>query len=86
MKVRGVRKRLIGFVVSNQMDKTAVVEVSRLKKHTVYKKYVKDQKKYMAHDPQNECQIGDKVKLVETRPMSKRKRWHVMEILEAANK
>ncbi len=86
MKVRGVRKKLIGFVVSNHMDKTAVVQVSRLKKHSVYKKYVKDQKKYMAHDPQNKCQIGDKVRLVETRPMSKRKRWDVMEILEAANR
>lgn len=85
MNKRGVRKRMTGIVVSNDMDKTAVVRVSRLKKHNAYKKYVREQKKYMAHDPQNKCQIGDKVRLIETRPMSKRKRWHVMEILETAN-
>ena len=84
MNRRGVRKKLTGVVVSNNMDKTAVVQVSRLKKHNAYKKYVREQKKYMAHDPQNKCQIGDKVRLIETRPMSKRKRWHVMEILETA--
>ena len=86
MNIRGVRKKLTGVVVSNNMDKTAVVQVSRLKKHNAYKKYVREQTKYMAHDPQNRCQIGDKVRLIETRPMSKRKRWHVMEILETANR
>lgn len=86
MKERGVRKRLVGVVVGNRMEKTAVVQVSRLKKHKTYKKYVKDQKKYLAHDPQNRCQPGDKVRIIEARPISKRKRWHVMEILETANK
>ncbi|MFZ7110446.1 MAG: 30S ribosomal protein S17 [Desulfatiglandales bacterium] len=85
MKERGVRKRLIGVVVGNSMDKTAVVSVGRLKKHKAYKKYVREQKKYMAHDPYNKCQIGDKVRLIETRPMSKTKRWQVTEILETAN-
>ncbi|MBW1722259.1 MAG: 30S ribosomal protein S17 [Deltaproteobacteria bacterium] len=82
MKERGNRKKLVGVVLSNSMDKTAVVRVSRLKKHKTYKKYIRGQKKFMAHDPQNLCQVGDKVRLVETRPLSKRKRWKVTEILE----
>jgi small subunit ribosomal protein S17 len=82
MKERGIRKKLIGVVVSNSMDKTAVVQVSRLKKHRTYKKYISGQKKYKAHDPQNRCQVGDKVKIIETRPTSKTKRWQLIEILE----
>ena len=82
MKERGIRKKLIGVVVSNSMDKTAVVQVSRLKKHRTYKKYITGQKKYKAHDPQNSCQVGDKVKIIETRPTSKTKRWQLIEILE----
>ena len=86
MKARGVRKKLVGVVVGNSMDKTAMVLVSRLKKHRTYRKFVRSQTKYMAHDPQNQCQVGDRVKLVESRPLSKRKRWQVMEILEPAKK
>lgn len=82
MKARGNRKRLIGTVVSDAMDKTVVVQVRRLKRHETYKKYIREYKKFMAHDPQNECKIGDKVRLTETRPLSKRKRWQITEILE----
>jgi small subunit ribosomal protein S17 len=84
MTQRGVRKRLTGLVIGNKMDKTAVVLVSRLKKQEPYKKYVRSQKKYMAHDPQNRCREGDRVKIIETRPISKKKRWQVMEVLEKA--
>ena len=82
MTVRGVRKKLIGVVIGNKMDKTAVVKVSRLKKHRTYKKYIRSRAKYMTHDPHNRCQVGDKVKIVESRPISKRKRWQVVEIIE----
>jgi small subunit ribosomal protein S17 len=64
------------------MDKTAKVLVSRLKKHKTYKKYVKGHKTYMAHDPKNACQIGDKVRIIESRPVSRMKRWHVIELLD----
>ena len=84
MAERGVRKRLVGTVVGNRMDKTAMVLVSRLKKHRTYGKYVRSRAKYMAHDPQNKCQVGDRVKIIESRPFSKRKRWHVVEIIESA--
>jgi len=79
MTERGLRRRLVGTVVSNRMDKTALVLVERLTKHRTYNKYVKRRVKYMAHDPQNLCQIGDKVRIIESRPLSKRKRWHVIE-------
>ncbi len=82
MAERGVRKQLTGVVVDNRMDKTAKVMVSRLKKHRSYKKYVKSHKTYMVHDPKNACQIGDKVKIVESRPISRMKRWQVIEFLE----
>lgn len=81
MTQRGARKRLVGIVVGNKMDKTAAVLVSRLKKHGTYGKYVRSQTKYLAHDPQNKCLVGDKVRIVETRPLSKKKRWQVLEIL-----
>jgi small subunit ribosomal protein S17 len=81
MTQRGVRKRLVGIVVGNKMDKTAAVLVSRLKKHGTYGKYVRSQTKYLAHDPQNKCLVGDRVRIVETRPLSKKKRWQVIEIL-----
>ncbi len=84
MTGRGVRKKLIGVVVGSKMDKTAMVLVSRLKKHRTYGKYVKSQTKYMAHDPQNRCQLGDRVKIIETRPLSRRKRWQIMEVIEAS--
>jgi small subunit ribosomal protein S17 len=78
----GVRKRLIGTVVSDQMDKTALVLVNRLTRHPVYKKYIRKRSKHMAHDPLNQCRIGDKVQIIESRPLSKRKRWQVVKILE----
>lgn len=84
MTGRGVRKKMEGVVVGNKMDKTAVVLVSRLKKHRTYKKYLRSQTKYMAHDPQNRCQIGDKVEIIESRPISKNKRWQVIEIIEVS--
>jgi small subunit ribosomal protein S17 len=77
-------KRQIGTVVSNSMDKTVLVSIERTVSHPVYKKYVKRRGKCVAHDAQNVCQIGDKVLIVETRPLSKTKRWRVHEILEKA--
>ena len=82
MTERGVRKKLTGVVVGDRMDKTVVVLVNRIKKHRTYLKYVRSQTKYMVHDPQNNCREGDKVKIIETRPMSKRKRWQIIEIIE----
>jgi small subunit ribosomal protein S17 len=79
---RGVRKTRVGVVVSNKMDKTAVVAVERRIQHPVYKKFIKRTTKFKAHDAKNECQIGDTVKIMETRPLSKTKRWRVMEIVE----
>lgn len=81
---RGTRKTRVGMVVSNGMDKTVVVSVERLMKHPFYKKYIKRTKKFKAHDDQNECQVGDKVKIMETRPLSKTKRWRVVEVVEKA--
>jgi small subunit ribosomal protein S17 len=81
MTERGSRKSLAGTVVSNKMEKTALILVERLTKHQIYGKYIRRRSKYMAHDPQNKCRIGDKVRIVESRPISKRKRWQVMEIL-----
>lgn len=78
----GRRKQFIGTVVSDKMDKTVVVMVETLVKHPLYGKYVKRRKKYMAHDENNECKVGDKVLIEETRPLSRRKRWRVRQILE----
>lgn len=78
----GKRKQFIGTVVSDKMDKTVVVMVETLVKHPLYGKYVKRRKKYMAHDENNECRVGDKVLIEETRPLSRRKRWRVRQILE----
>ncbi len=84
MKNRGLRKRQIGTVVSNKMDKTVVVSIERIVQHPIYKKYVRRRGKCVAHDAQNICGIGDKVMIVETRPLSKTKRWRVREIVEKA--
>jgi small subunit ribosomal protein S17 len=84
MAERGKRKTLIGVVVSDKMDKTVVVMLNRLVLHPVYKKYVRKRKRVKAHDEKNECHIGDKVLLTETRPLSKDKRWRVREILGRA--
>ena len=75
------RRRLTGSVVSNKMDKTAVVQVEHTFRHPLYGKVVRSHKRYMAHDETNECQIGDEVVIVESRPISKNKRWVVQEIL-----
>jgi len=80
--VRGSKKTRVGLVVSDKMDKTVVVKVDNLVKHPVYKKYIKRRITLKAHDEQNECAIGDKVLVVETRPLSKDKRWRVREVLE----
>ncbi len=82
MSERGVQKKLVGIVVGNRMDKSAMVLVERLTKHKTYRKYVKRRSKYMVHDPKNICDLGDKVRIVETRPISKRKRWRVLDIIK----
>ncbi|GAB6932366.1 30S ribosomal protein S17 [Calditerricola satsumensis] len=82
---RGKRKVLVGKVVSDKMDKSIVVLVETYKRHPLYKKRVLRSKKYMAHDEHNEARIGDVVKIMETRPLSKRKRWRLVEILERAS-
>ncbi|MBC2709709.1 MAG: 30S ribosomal protein S17 [Desulfosarcina sp.] len=84
MKNRGIRRELIGTVVSDKMDKTAVVQVERLVKHSLYKKYIRRCNKFAAHDKDNSCNIGDKVLITESRPISKLKRWRVTDILEKA--
>ena len=84
MKERNLRKVMIGTVVSNKMDKTVVVAVERSVSHKKYGKTVKNTYKLKAHDEENVCQIGDKVKVMETRPLSKEKRWRVVEVVEKA--
>jgi small subunit ribosomal protein S17 len=84
MKKRGMKRTLTGIVVSNKMDKTVIVLVERLVKHRLYKKYLKRRARYAAHDEKNVCQIGDKVVVIESRPLSKTKRWCVGQILEKA--
>ncbi len=81
---RGNRSTRVGVVVSNKMDKTVVVRVDNLVKHSVYKKYIKRKVTCKAHDENNSCGIGDKVLIVETRPLSKDKRWRVRQVLEKA--
>ncbi len=78
------RKTLVGSVLSDRMDKTVVVSIERLVKHPLYGKYIKRRVKYMAHDEKNECGVGDRVLIEETRPLSRRKRWRVSQILEKA--
>jgi len=84
MEERNLRKVMIGTVISNKMDKTVVVAVETSVSHKVYKKTVKRTYKLKAHDEENICQEGDKVKVMETRPLSKDKRWRVVEVLEKA--
>ncbi len=81
-KDRGNMKTLIGTVVSDKMDKTVVVLVERLVKHPVYHKYVRRRKKFAAHDETNDCRVGDKVLIKQSRPLSARKRWRVSKVLE----
>lgn len=84
MEERNLRKVMVGTVTSNKMDKTIVVSVETSVKHPLYGKFVKRTYKLKAHDENNECQIGDKVKVMETRPLSKDKRWRVVEVVEKA--
>ena len=79
---RSNRKVLRGKVVSDKMDKTITVEVATSKSHPLYSKRIKYSKKFKAHDENNECNIGDKVKVMETRPLSKDKRWRLVEVME----
>ncbi len=81
MSERGNRKTQTGVVVSDKMDKTVVVKVDRLVKHPVYNKYIKRSAKYKAHDAENSCKIGDRVVIVESRPLSKDKCWKVQQII-----
>ena len=84
MEERNLRKVMIGTVTSNKMDKTVVVSVETSVKHPIYGKFVNSTYKLKAHDKENVCQIGDKVKVMETRPLSKDKRWRVVEVVEKA--
>ncbi len=84
MNTRGTKREVTGTIVSNKMDKTVVVVVERLVKHPLYKKYIRRQHKYMAHDKDNECTIGDRVLITQSRPLSKTKRWRVSRIIEKA--
>jgi small subunit ribosomal protein S17 len=84
MEERALRKERIGIVTSTKMDKSITVSVERREKHPIYGKFIKKTKKFMAHDDKNECGVGDTVRIMETRPISKLKRWRMVEILEKA--
>jgi small subunit ribosomal protein S17 len=84
MVERNLRKTRIGVVASNKMDKTITVAVERKVKHPIYGKFVKKTTKFHAHDDKNECQVGDVVRIMETRPLSKTKRWRLVEVVERA--
>lgn len=81
---RSLRKTRLGYVVADKMDKTVAVAIERKVAHPIYKKYFKKSKKFLAHDEKRECGVGDLVRIMETRPLSKRKRWRVIEIVEKA--
>ena len=82
MSDRNRRKTMVGIVTSNKMDKSIVVSIEETRRHPLYGKSTKITKKFMAHDENNECEIGDKVRIMETRPLSKSKRWRLVEIVE----
>ncbi len=84
--MRERRKRLVGRVVSDKMQKTVVVQVERTKRHPLYGKVIRVRKKFYAHDENNECRVGDLVRIVESRPLSRLKRWVVEEILERSER
>ena len=84
MENRNIRKSRVGVVVSTKMNKSILVAMERKVAHPIYKKYFKKTTKLMAHDEQNECGIGDTVKIMETRPLSKNKKWRLVEIIEKA--
>jgi len=81
---RGQRKVRLGYVVSDKMDKTVIVQVGQSKAHRLYRKTVRQRTKFKVHDPKNECGVGDLVRIAETRPVSKEKRWRLLEIVEKA--
>jgi small subunit ribosomal protein S17 len=82
--VRSRRKIRVGKVVSDRMDKTAVVSIERLVKHPIYGRYVRRRNKFKVHDEKNECRVGDVIRFMETRPLSKDKRWRLVEFVERA--
>lgn len=84
METRNLRKERIGVVFSNKMEKSVTVAVKWKEKHPIYGKFVNKTKKFHAHDEKNDCNIGDTVRIMETRPLSKTKRWRVVEIIERA--
>jgi small subunit ribosomal protein S17 len=84
METRRLRKERTGVVTSNKMDKSITVAIKWKEKHPIYGKFVNKTKKYHAHDEKNECNIGDTVKIMETRPFSKMKRWRLVQIIERA--
>ena len=84
METRNLRKERTGVVTSNKMDKSITVAIKWKEKHPIYGKFVNKTKKYHAHDENNECKIGDTVKIMETRPLSKTKRWRLVQIIERA--
>ena len=84
MEQRRLRKERVGVVSSNKMDKTITVAVKWKEKHPIYRKFVNKTKKYHAHDEKNECNIGDTVRIMETRPLSRTKRWRLVNIIERA--
>jgi len=86
MAERTEKKTVIGLVTSTKMDKTAVVEVSRLVQHPVYKKYIRRRTTFKAHDEKNECVEGDTVEIMETRPLSRTKRWRLVKIVKPSTK
>jgi small subunit ribosomal protein S17 len=82
----GVRRTMAGVIVSDKMDKTVIVQIDRMIQHPVYKKYIRRRTKLKAHDEQNRCKIGDKVRICESRPLSRDKSWRVTEILSGSDK
>ncbi len=81
---KSIKKVREGTVLSDKMDKTVVVAVGRLKKHQLYKKYIRRTKNYKVHDEKNECKVGDTIRFIDTRPISKDKKWKMVEIIEKA--
>lgn len=84
METRNLRKERVGVVKSNKMEKSVTVTIERKERHAMYGKFVKKSSTFVAHDEKNDCKIGDTVRIMETRPMSKSKNWRVVEILERA--
>ena len=84
MEERNLRKQRVGLVTSTKMDKTITVSTERKLRHPIYGKFVKKTKTFMAHDEKNECSVGDTVRIMETRPLSKLKRWRLVEVVERA--